>query len=216
MDWKEILKEYFDSEEYKELTRKVNKEYQEHTVYPPKDKIFNALSLTPYESTKCVIIGQDPYHSPNTAIGLSFAVEKGQKIPPSLQNIYKEINSEYGYDIPIHGDLTQWAEQGVLLLNAVLTVRAHEPASHKDIGWENCTDEILKALNKKDEPIVFLLWGNFAKQKAALLNNPKHLVLTSAHPSPFSCTKFFGNNHFKKCNEFLEKNGVEPIDWKIV
>ena len=216
MTWKEVLKEYLESDEYRKLEKRVDEEYQTHQVFPPKDLIFNALKLTPYDNVKVVIQGQDPYHhDENQAIGLSFSVNKGVKIPPSLQNIYKEIQNEFGYDIPESGDLTYWAEQGVLLINAVLTVRAHEPASHKNIGWEKCTDEVLKALNKKDEPIVFMLWGNFAKQKATLLDNPNHLVLTSAHPSPFSCTKFFGNNHFKKCNEFLQSHGVEPVDWEI-
>ena len=148
-------------------------------------------------------------------MGLSFSVPDGIKTPPSLQNIYKEINAEFGYPIPNTGNLTELAERGVLMLNAVLTVRAHSPASHKDIGWERCTDEIIKAVNAKEEPVVFMLWGNFAKKKASLITNPKHLILTSGHPSHLSVRYFLGNNHFKKCNEFLIKNGKSPIDWCI-
>lgn len=215
MTWEEILKEYKQSESYKELEKRVCKEYKDTTVFPPKELVYNALHKTPYDNVKVVILGQDPYHDNGQAMGLSFSVNKGVKIPPSLMNIYKEISVEFGYDIPTHGDLTGWAEQGVLLLNSILTVRAHEAASHRKIGWEECTDEILKAVNKKDEPVVYMLWGNFAKSKAKFLTNPKHLVLQSGHPSPLSVRYFSGNNHFKQCNEFLEKNGVSPIDWTI-
>lgn len=213
MTWKEAMGQYMSSKEYKELERRVLQEYRNGTIFPPKDMVYNAMKLTPFDEIKCVILGQDPYHDDGQAMGLSFSVPQGVKVPPSLKNIYKELQNEFGYDIPETGDLTAWAEQGVLLLNAILTVKAHQPASHKGIGWEQYTDEVLKVLNKKEEPIVFMLWGNFAKEKSKFLNNPKHLVLTSAHPSPFSCTKFFGNNHFKKCNEFLEKNHIDPIDW---
>ena len=216
MTWKEIMKDYLESEQYKKLEQDVILEYAHKQIFPPKSLIYNALKLTPYDNVKCVIIGQDPYHDDGQAMGLSFSVPKGIQIPPSLQNIYKEIKAEFGYDIPTHGDLTSWADQGVLLLNAVLTVRAHQPASHKNIGWEHCTDEIIKAVNAKNDPVVFMLWGNFAKQKASLITNPKHLVLTSGHPSPLSVRYFTGNNHFKKCNEFLEKNERGPIDWRIV
>ena len=215
MEWNEVLSDYLSSTEYKELSKRVCEEYRTHTVFPPKDKIYNAVRLTPYENVKCVIIGQDPYHDDGQAMGLSFSVPRGLRIPPSLQNIYKEINAEFGYPIPNHGDLTSWAEQGVLLLNTVLTVRAHQPASHKNIGWEQCTDEIIKALNQKDTPVVFMLWGNFAKAKASLIDNKKHLVLTSGHPSPLSVRYFLGNNHFKKCNEFLKSNNLSEIDWRI-
>ena len=216
MKWVEVLSEYLESPQYAELKRKVKEEYNQHTVYPPQELIFNATTLTPYEKVKCVILGQDPYHEPGQAMGLSFSVNDGVRIPPSLVNIYKEIADEYGYDIPTTGNLTPWARQGVLLLNSVLTVRAHQAASHKNIGWEECTDEILKALNKKDTPVVYMLWGNFAKKKAELITNPNHLVLTAAHPSPLTRGAFFGNNHFKKCNAFLNKHGIKEIDWRIV
>lgn len=215
MEWKEVMSEYLNSDDYKQLMARVNEEYKNHQVFPPKDLVFNALRLTSYEKCVCAFIGQDPFHDDGQAMGLSFSVPDGIKIPPSLQNIYKEINAEFGYPIPETGNLTQWAQQGVLMLNSVLTVRAHSPASHKNIGWEQCTDEIIKALNQKNDPVVFMLWGNFAKQKAKLITNPKHLILTSGHPSPLSCRYFFGNNHFKQCNEFLEKNGKTPIDWRI-
>ena len=215
MTWKEIMKDYLESKEYEELMARANEEYKHYQVFPPKDLVFNAIRLTPYEDVKCVWIGQDPYHDDGQAMGLSFSVPDGVKVPPSLQNIYKEINAEFGYPIPKTGNLTQLAERGVLMLNAVLTVRAHQPASHKNLGWEQCTDEIIKAVNEKEDPVVFMLWGNFAKQKAKLITNPKHLVLTSGHPSPLSVRYFLGNNHFKKCNEFLVKNGKEPIDWRI-
>jgi uracil-DNA glycosylase len=215
MEWKEVMSEYLNSDDYKQLMARVNEEYKNHQVFPPKDLVFNALRLTPYDDAHILILGQDPYIQHGQAMGLSFSVPDGVKIPPSLQNIYKEIHAEFGYPIPTTGNLTQLAQQGVLLLNAVLTVREGESASHKNIGWEQCTDEIIKALNNKDEPVVFMLWGNFAKQKAKLITNPKHLILTSGHPSPLSCRYFFGNNHFKQCNEFLVKNGKTPIDWRI-
>ena len=215
MTWKEIMSDYLNSEQYKELQKKVCEEYRNYQVFPPKDLVFNALRLTPYDKVRVFSIGQDPYHDVGQAHGIAFSVPDGVKIPPSLLNIYKEINAEYGYPIPKTGNLTPWCEQGVLLLNSVLTVRAHSPASHKNIGWEQCTDEIIKAVNKKDKPVVFMLWGNFAKQKIKLLTNPNHLILSSGHPSPLSCRYFFGNNHFKKCNEFLEKNGEVPINWRI-
>ena len=213
MTWKEVLVDYLNSEKYHELERKVVAEYKTHQVFPPKNLIYSALKLTPYEDVKVVIIGQDPYHDDGQAMGLSFSVPDNIKIPPSLQNIYKELASEFGCNIPRSGNLTGWAKQGVLLLNTVLTVRAHQPASHKNIGWEDCTDEIIKAINKKEIPVVFMLWGNFAKQKAKLITNPKHLILTSGHPSPLSCRYFFGNNHFQKCNEFLVENRISPIQW---
>ena len=215
MTWKEIMHDYLESQDYKDLMARVSEEYRNYQVFPPKDLVFNALKLTPYDNVKCVWIGQDPYHDDGQAMGLSFSVPDGVKIPPSLQNIYKEINAEFGCPIPTTGNLTQLAERGVLMLNSVLTVRAHQPTSHKHLGWEQCTDEIIKAVNAKDDPVVFMLWGNFAKQKAKLITNPKHLILTSGHPSPLSVRYFLGNNHFKQCNEFLEKNGKEPIDWNI-
>ena len=213
MIWKEVMSDYLESQEYKDLMERVNGEYKNHQVFPPKDLVFNALKLTPYEDVRVLLQAQDPYHDVGQAHGLAFSVPDGIKIPPSLLNIYKEINAEYGYPIPSTGNLVPWAKQGVLLLNSVLTVRAHSPASHKDIGWERCTDEIIKAVNAKEEPVVFMLWGNFAKKKTELITNPHHLVLTSGHPSPLSARYFLGNGHFKRCNEFLEKNGMRPIDW---
>ena len=215
MTWNEIMSDYLASEEYKKLEKRVCEEYKTHKCFPPKELIYNAIKLTPYDSVSCLILGQDPYIQPNQGMGLSFSVPDGVRIPPSLQNIYKEINAEYGYPIPATGNLTQWAEQGVLLLNAILTVRAGESGSHKNIGWEKCTDEIIKAVNMKAEPVVFMLWGNFAKEKAKLITNPNHLVLSAAHPSPLARGAFFGCNHFKLCNEFLEKNGRKPISWRI-
>ena len=212
-EWQEIEKEkpYF-----KDLLAFVDKEYETQTCYPPYDLILNALNQTPYNKVKCVILGQDPYHEPNQAMGLSFSVNKGIAIPRSLQNIYKEISKEFGYEIPNHGDLTAWAKQGVLLLNAILTVRKGEAASHQGKGWETFTDDILSFVNEKDTPVVFMLWGNFARSKKSLITNPKHLVLESPHPSPFSADRgFFGNNHFTKCNDFLKKNNMTPIDWHI-
>lgn len=216
MNFKEIIEEESKKEYFKELQSFVNEEYKNKTVFPERKNIFVSLETTPYDKVKVVIIGQDPYHGEGEAHGLSFSVNPGIKIPPSLKNIYKELNSEYGCYIPNNGYLKKWAEQGVLLLNAVLTVEKDKPASHQGKGWETFTDRIIEEIDKKDEPVVFLLWGNFAKSKKTLLNNSKHLVLESAHPSPFSARNgFFGNNHFKLTNEYLIKNGVEPIDWQI-
>lgn len=214
--FKNIIEEESKKDYYINLKKFVNEEYAKKTIYPERKNIYAALEKTPYENIKVVILGQDPYHGEGEAHGLSFSVCPGIKIPPSLKNIYKELNSEFGCYIPNNGYLDKWAKQGVLLLNAVLTVEKDTPASHKGKGWEIFTDKIIEEINKKDEPVVFMLWGNFAKSKESLLNNPKHLVLSSAHPSPFSARHgFFGNNHFKIANEFLEKNGVKPIDWQI-
>lgn len=201
---------------YKELFDFVENEYNTKTIYPPKDKIMNATALTPLDTVKCVILGQDPYHEPNQAMGLAFSVNKNVAIPRSLQNIYKELHDELGCYIPNNGDLTYWAEQGVLLLNSVLTVQAGKAASHSNHGWEQYTDSILSIVNKQNRPIVYMLWGNFAKSKKPLLTNPNHLILESTHPSPFSAGYgFFGCGHFKKCNDFLVKNNLSPIDWQI-
>lgn len=214
--FKNIIEEESKKDYYINLKKFVDEEYAKKTIYPERKNIYAALEKTPYENIKVVILGQDPYHGEGEAHGLSFSVCPGIKIPPSLKNIYKELNSELGCYIPNNGYLDKWAKQGVLLLNAVLTVEKATPASHKGKGWEIFTDKIIEEINKKDEPVVFMLWGNFAKSKESLLNNPKHLVLSSAHPSPFSARHgFFGNNHFKIANEFLEKNGVKPIDWQI-
>lgn len=216
MTWNEFNNIEKQKEYFPKLQSIVAEEYKTHTCYPPSDQIFNAIKTTNFEDVKCVILGQDPYHGTGQAMGLSFSVNKNISIPPSLKNIYKELQDELGCYIPNNGDLTSWAKQGVLLLNAFLTVRAHEPASHRDIGWETYTDNILIALNKKDKPVVFMLWGAFARKKASLITDPKHLVLECPHPSPYSANSgFFGCDHFKKCNEFLEQNNLKPINWQI-
>lgn len=216
MTWNEILKDEYKKPYYKQLYDFVQNEYASKTVYPPEHLIFNALNHTAFDDIKCVIIGQDPYHGPDQAMGLCFSVPDGIKIPPSLINIYKELNLEYGYPIPNTGDLTKWADEGVLLLNAVLTVRANIPASHQNKGWEIFTDAIIKAVNAKTTPVVFLLWGSFAKTKKALITNPVHKVFETVHPSPLSAHRgFIGCDHFRKCNEYLTANGITPIDWEI-
>lgn len=215
-DWDEVLKVVFDGDGFKKFYHVIENEYNTKTIFPPKDYIFNALKLTPYKNVKVVIVGQDPYHGVGEAHGLSFSVQKGIKVPPSLKNIYKELESDLGIPPYEEGDLTYWARQGVLLLNAVLTVEKDKPASHRNLGWERLTDYIIKTLNKKEDPVVFILWGNFAKEKKVLITNPKHLVLTSAHPSPFSANYgFFGSKPFSKTNEFLKQNGLERIDWNL-
>ncbi len=215
-DWDEVLKIVFESEGFKKFYHSVENEYNTKTIFPPKDYIFNALKLTPYKNVKVVIVGQDPYHGTGEAHGLSFSVQKGIKVPPSLKNIYKELESDLKIPAYEEGDLTYWSKQGVLLLNAVLTVEKDKPASHRNLGWERLTDYIIKTLNNKEEPVVFILWGNFAKEKQKYITNPNHLVLTSAHPSPFSANYgFFGSRPFSKTNDFLEKNGLSPIDWNL-
>lgn len=214
--FKNIIEEESKKEYYINLKNFIDNEYENKTVYPERKSIYAAFKHTPYEEVKVVILGQDPYHGEGEAHGLSFSVCPGVKIPPSLKNIYKELNSEFGCYIPNNGYLTKWANQGVLLLNSVLTVEKDSPASHRGKGWEIFTDKIIEEIDKKDEPVVFMLWGNFAKSKKVLLKNPKHLVLESAHPSPFSARNgFFGNNHFLQANEYLNKNGQKEIDWQI-
>lgn len=215
-DWLNPLEEEFKKPYYRDLYNKVKDEYNTHIVYPPSNEIFTAFELTPLSDVKVLILGQDPYHEPGQAHGLSFSVKPGIKIPPSLCNIYKELQDDLGLYIPNNGFLTKWASQGVMMLNTVLTVRAHEANSHKGIGWEQFTDAAIKALNEQDRPIVFMLWGSPSQKKIPMLTNPKHLVLTSAHPSPLSAYRgFFGCKHFSKCNDFLRKNGIEEIDWQI-
>ena len=216
-DWLPYLEQEFKKDYYKNLYKFVREEYSKYVRYPPSDDIFNALHFTPVSKVKVVILGQDPYHEENQAHGLSFSVPESQrKLPPSLQNIYKELHDELGCYIPNNGYLKKWAEQGVLMLNTVLTVRAHEAFSHKDHGWEQFTDAIIQAVNAQDRPIVYLLWGSPSQKKASMLNNPKHLVLKAAHPSPLSVYRgFWGCNHFKTCNEFLVSHGETPIDWQI-
>ena len=215
-DWLPAMQGEFGQPYYKELFRFVKEEYANYVVYPPADDIFNAFHLTPLSKVKVVILGQDPYHNEGQAHGLCFSVQPGTEIPPSLQNIYQELRDDLGCTIPNHGFLEKWAKQGVLMLNTVLTVRAHQANSHQGRGWERFTDAVIQAVNQKDAPVVFLLWGRPAQQKRAVLTNPKHLVLEAPHPSPLSAYRgFFGCRHFSKANEFLKKNGVEPIDWQI-
>ena len=215
-DWAPVLKAEYAKPYYRKLYDFIHREYATQTVYPPSGDIFNALHLTPLSDVKVVIIGQDPYHEPGQAHGLCFSVQKGVEIPPSLQNIYKELHEDIGFKIPDHGCLTPWAKQGVLLLNAVLTVRAHAAASHRGKGWEEFTDAIIREVNKVDHPVVFLLWGSFARSKAAMLDNPKHLVLEAPHPSPLSAYRgFFGCRHFSKANAFLTEHGAEPVNWAL-
>lgn len=213
-DWDEKLKVVWDSPGFKNFYKRIMHEYEIKEIYPPKDYIFNALKLTSYENTKVVIVGQDPYHGKGEAHGLSFSVQKGVRVPPSLQNIYKELNDDLKIPSKDNGDLTEWAKQGVLLLNAVLTVEKDKAASHRNLGWEPMTDYIIKLLNLKNKPVVFILWGNFAKEKAKLITNHQHYIIMSPHPSPFSAySGFFGSKPFSKTNEFLIKNGLVPIDW---
>jgi uracil-DNA glycosylase len=215
-DWREKLLPEYNKPYYRELYGFIKDEYSKHVIYPPSEDIFNALHYTPLNNVKVVILGQDPYHEPNQAHGLCFSVLPGNPAPPSLVNIYKELNTDLGCFIPDNGYLKKWADQGVLLLNTVLTVRAHIANSHAGHGWELFTDAIIKTVNETDRPIVFMLWGSPAQKKAALLDNPKHLVLTAPHPSPLSAHRgFFGCHHFSTANEFLKKNGIEPIDWQI-
>ncbi len=215
-DWLPYFAAESKKEYYVNLTKKVRDEYNRHTCFPPKEDVFAAFQYTSLENVKVVILGQDPYHNVGQAHGLCFSVQNGVEIPPSLVNIYQEIHDDVGCYIPNNGTLTKWAKQGVLLLNTVLTVRAHEANSHRGIGWETFTDRVIEIVNEKNAPVVFLLWGSPAAKKEALLNNPNHLVLKAPHPSPLSAYRgFFGCRHFSKTNEFLEKNGVEPIDWQI-
>ena len=214
--WDKLLADQFESEYYKNLRQFLKYEYSHYTIYPHMNDIFNALRMTDYDSVRVVLLGQDPYHNNGQAHGLCFSVKKGVDVPPSLVNIYKELHDDLGCTIPDHGCLTKWANQGVLMLNTVLTVRAHQANSHRGIGWEEFTDAAIMALNGQDRPIVFILWGAPAQRKKAMLNNPKHLILTAPHPSPLSAYRgFFGSRPFSKTNEFLESQGEEPIDWQI-
>ena len=216
-DWLDKIQCEFSKPYYRDLYNFVKDEYSRTVVYPPAEDIFNAFHFTPLSKVKVLILGQDPYHNVNQAHGLSFSVLPEQKeIPPSLQNIYKELHDDLGCYIPDNGYLKKWADQGVLLLNTVLTVRAHQANSHQGKGWEQFKYAIIEAVNEKDTPVVYLLWGKPAQSKIKMLNNPKHLILTAPHPSPLSAYRgFFGCRHFSKTNEFLENNGLEPIDWQI-
>ncbi|MCR5156366.1 MAG: uracil-DNA glycosylase [Butyrivibrio sp.] len=216
-DWLEAVGAEFKKPYYKDLYTFVVNEYNTQVIYPPSGDIFNAMNFTPLNKVKVLILGQDPYHEPGQAHGLSFSVLPGKAdTPPSLQNIYKELNTDLGCYIPNNGYLKKWADQGVLLLNTVLTVRAHQANSHQGKGWEQFTDAIIRAVNEKEEPVVYMLWGRPAQMKKPMLTNPKHLVLTAPHPSPLSAYRgFFGCRHFSQCNDFLTKNGLSPIDWQI-
>jgi uracil-DNA glycosylase len=212
--WKSLLQEEFNKEYFSNLTEFVQDEYKQHTIYPPASQIFNAFELCPLEKTRVVILGQDPYHDVNQAHGLCFSVNNSIKIPPSLVNIYKEIASDIGITPPPSGNLERWARQGVLLLNATLTVRAHQAGSHQKKGWEEFTDSVIKHLSKEKENIVFLLWGAYAGKKATLIDPNKHCILKSPHPSPLSAHRgFFGNKHFSKTNAFLKNKGLQEIEW---
>ena len=215
-DWKELLSPEFEKPYFAALTQFVRQEYATHRIYPRGSNIFRAFDKCPFDKLKVVIIGQDPYHGPGQAHGMCFSVKRGTPPPPSLQNIFKEIKSDLGIDPPQHGELTSWADNGVLLLNTVLTVREGQPNSHKGMGWEQFTDRIIQLLNERQQPMVFLLWGGNARSKARLITNPAHLVLQCAHPSPLSAYNgFFGCRHFSKTNEFLVSRGMKPIDWKL-
>jgi len=215
-EWQSALAPEFSKPYYKDLFEFVKEEYSKAVIYPPADDIFNAMHLTPLSKVKVMILGQDPYHGEHQAHGLSFSVLPKTDIPPSLQNIYQELHDDLGCNIPNNGYLKKWAEQGVLLLNTVLTVRAHQPNSHQGHGWEKFTDAIIQAVNAQDRPIVYMLWGKPAQSKIPMLKNPKHLILKAPHPSPLSAYRgFFGCKHFSQANAFLKENGQEPIDWQI-
>ena len=214
--WDEILDEEYRKDYFKKLVLHINKIYKEKVIFPPKSKILRALELTDYNDVKVVILGQDPYHGDREANGLSFSVSLGIKLPPSLKNIYKVLYNDLGIPVANVGTLECWAKEGVLLLNSVLTVEKDKPASHKDIGWETFTDEIIKKINEKDTPVVFILWGNFARSKKKYITNTKHYIIESPHPSPFSANNgFFGSKPFSKTNEFLKKNNLKEINWTV-
>lgn len=215
-DWDILLQDEYQKEYFKKLLDFVKKEYQTKTIYPKQNEVFNAFRYTSFDNVKVVILGQDPYHGPNQAEGLSFSVSNEVLKPPSLQNIFKELESDLGISFPKSNSLKPWAKQGVLLLNAVLTVEEHKPTSHKDKGWETFTDDIIKILNNKQEPIVFILWGAYARNKKSLITNSRHLIIESAHPSPFSARNgFFGSKPFSRTNKFLRENNLKEIDWRV-
>ena len=215
-DWQDILADEFKKDYYLELQDFLEGEYERGEVYPRREDIFRALDLTAYRDVKAVILGQDPYHGPGQALGFSFAVREGLTLPPSLRNIYKELEADLGYPMANHGNLEKWARQGVLLLNTVLTVRAKSPNSHRGRGWETFTDRIIGALNQREEPVVFILWGRNAQEKEALITRDHHCLIKSFHPSPFSASRgFFGSRPFSRTNDFLSSQAREPIDWQI-
>ena len=215
-DWDNILKDEFNKDYFKKLMLTVRDEYNKKIIFPRKDEVFKAFRYTPYQNVKVVILGQDPYHGDGEAEGLSFSVPKNIKIPPSLINIYKELHNDLGITPPNHGNLSSWAKEGVLLLNSVLTVIKDHAASHEGLGWETFTDNVIKLINEKDTPVVFILWGRFARSKKKLIDNPIHLVIESAHPSPLSAYNGFFNSHpFSRTNDFLISKGIRPINWEI-
>ncbi|MBV6425800.1 MAG: Uracil-DNA glycosylase [Haliscomenobacter sp.] len=214
--WKVVLEEEFNKPYFETLVSFLKEEKAKHTViYPPGSLIFQAFNMTPFDRVKVVILGQDPYHNPGEAMGLCFSVPKGIRIPPSLQNIYKELQNDVGVSIPSHGDLSRWAENGVFLLNAMLTVEKNKPGSHQSIGWQLFTDRVIQLLSEKRQGLVFLLWGNFAKKKAGLIDASRHLILEAAHPSPLAQGAFFGCKHFSKANAYLQSQGKSPVDWQF-
>ncbi|MGM0379343.1 MAG: uracil-DNA glycosylase [Bacillota bacterium] len=215
-DWKDILNKEFKKDYFKNLKQFLKKERKNYTIHPKEEEIFTAFNLSSYKNTKVVIIGQDPYHGKNQAHGLCFSVNKGIKIPPSLRNIYKELKNDIGCKIPKHGYLKKWAEQGVLMINAVFTVRDGDANSHKNKGWENFTKSVIKNINQKDNPVVFILWGNYAQKYEKFITNPNHKIIKSYHPSPLSASRgFFNTKPFSKTNEFLKNNNLKPINWCI-
>ncbi|WP_310550210.1 uracil-DNA glycosylase [Paenibacillus glufosinatiresistens] len=215
-DWDEVLREETQQPYFQELRYTLAREYKQYQVYPPKELLFTALRLTPYAETRAVILGQDPYHGPGQAEGLSFSVKPGVRVPPSLRNIYTELHDDLGVPVPNHGSLASWAKEGVLLLNAVLTVREGQPNSHKGLGWERFTDAIMDKLNDRPDPMVFILWGSHAQQKGSFIDKSRHLVIQSPHPSPFSAHRgFLGSRPFSRANAFLKEHGLRPIDWSI-
>lgn len=215
-DWQELLKYEFEKDYYKELKLKLDEEYKTKEIFPVEEEIFSAFNLTQYKDVKVLILGQDPYHNNDQAHGLAFSVKEGIKIPPSLRNIYKELNADLGIEIPNTGYLINWAKEGIMLLNTTLTVRTHTPMSHSKIGWEIFTDRVIELIDEKDEPVVFILWGNHAKSKKKLIKNEKHLIIESVHPSPLSASRgFFGTKPFSKTNEFLRENGLQAPSWRV-
>ncbi len=215
-DWDYYLEEEYDKEYFKELIKYISKEYKEKVVYPKQNEVFNAFRYTDFDNVKVVILGQDPYHGPNQAEGLSFSVSNSVLKPPSLKNIFKELEDDLGIPFPEKNSLKPWAKEGVLLLNSVLTVEEHNPTSHKDKGWEKFTDEVIKIINRKKTPVVFILWGSYARNKRSLITNDIHYVIESPHPSPFSANNgFFGSKPFSKANNFLKSKGIEEVNWKI-
>ena len=214
-DWDTVLSDEIQKDYFKDLMDEINKRYDSNTIYPPKEDVFKAFRMTSYENTKVVILGQDPYHGENQAEGLSFSVRPGVEMPPSLKNIFKELHDDLGIEMPNNGSLVHWAEEGVLLLNSVLTVEANKPASHKDLGWETFTDAVIKKLNEKETPVVFIFWGAYARSKKKYITSDRHLIIESPHPSPFSAySGFYGSKPFSKTNDFLETNKIKKIDWR--